>query len=136
MSTTHPTKPPTPTARGLQHTPGQPGGRVLRDPRSHRTYRDAATRYITNAPTIVTCALCHHPVDTRLPRTTPAGPTIEHTLPIRRILTMAHSQAHALQLACDQTYWAIAHRRCQDAQGGATTAERHAPRPEHTIDWT
>lgn len=108
----------------------------MRDPRSHRTYRDAATRYIRTAPPTVTCALCHQPVNTRLPRTQPDGPTVEHAYPIRRILAEASTPAQALLMACDQRHWAIAHHRCQARQGGAATAERHTPRPEHTIDWT
>lgn len=102
----------------------------MRDPRSHRTYRTAAKAYIAAHPPGTPCALCHQPVDTTLPSTTPDGPTIEHRLPIRRILLAATSQAEALALACDASMWGIAHRVCQDRQGGQVQADMKAGRAE------
>jgi hypothetical protein len=107
------------------------------DPRSHRTYRTAAQAYITAAPDVIPCALCGHPLNTRLPGTHKWGATIEHRTPIRIILATARTNAEALAMACDTSQWGIAHRHCQSHQGGATTRERRTqrPRPTASRDW-
>lgn len=102
----------------------------MRDPRSHRRYRTAAKAFIAAHPQGTPCCLCHEPIDTSLPSTTPNGPTVEHGMPIRVILASAHSDQHALDMACDTSLWGVAHRVCQDRQGAAATNARavtHTP---------
>lgn len=99
------------------------------DPRKHRRYTTAARQYLDthrNQPTA--CALCGQWVDMATPSTTPAGPTIEHQTPIRWIRTNTQTWAECLTLACDTSRWAIAHRQCQDRQGGqaAHQTRQHA----------
>lgn len=65
------------------------------------------------------CCLCGEPVDATLPGTAPRGPTVEHTLPVRRILAMSRSWDEALALVCDTSLWLLAHKVCQDRQGAA-----------------
>ncbi len=108
---------------------------LLKDPRSHKRYRTAAKAWIGEQPPGTVCALCAQPVDTTLPSTTPDGPTVEHRLPIRRILAAAQTQAEALALACDTSLWGLAHRRCQDRQGAAVTNGRAAVVYEPSRDW-
>lgn len=101
-----------------------------RDPRSHRRYRTAAKTYIAAHPPGSACCLCGDAIDTTLPSTVALGPTVEHHVPIRDILTAARDDAHALAMACDTSTWGIAHRRCQDRQGAAVTNARptmHSP---------
>lgn len=93
----------------------------MRDPRSHRRYRTAAKAYIAAHPPGSPCCLCGAGIDTTLPSTVAAGPTVEHRIPIRDILTTARNDAEALTAACDTTTWGIAHRRCQDRQGARVT---------------
>ena len=68
--------------------------------------------------------LCGGMVLTSLPGTHPYGPTIEHRYPVRRIIADSRTWDEAVALACDTTWWALACRRCQDRQGGASTVER------------
>ena len=90
----------------------------MRDPRSSRRYTELSADYIAaRRHHVIECCLCHQPVTMSLPRTAPMGPTVEHRLPIRTIRATATSWPHAIQLCCDTTMWAIAHRRCQDRQG-------------------
>lgn len=102
----------------------------MRDPRSHRRYVTAAKAFIAARSPGIACALCGLAVDTRLPSTVADGPTIEHTLPVRRILLIAQTQAEALALACDTSLWGISHRRCNDRQGGQVQADMKAGRTE------
>lgn len=95
-----------------------------RDPRSHRRYRTTAKAYIAAHPPGTPCCLCGEGIDTTLPSTTPLGPTIEHRIPIRDILTAARDDAEALAMACDTEAWGIAHRVCQDRQGADVTNGR------------
>lgn len=89
--------------------------------RSHRRYTQARAAWLAGyGGGLGTCALCGQPVDTSLPGTHPAGPTIEHRLPIRHIEATARNRAEALALACDTSLWALAHLHCQRRQGGAT----------------
>lgn len=100
----------------------------MRDPRSHRRYTDLARAYIAaNQDRPIRCALCGKPINMQAPRTHSTGPTVEHRLPIRIIMRTATSFAEALNMCCDQTKWAIAHRGCQNRQGGHA-ANQHAPR--------
>lgn len=108
---------------------------MLKDPRSHKRYRTASARWIAALPNPTPCSLCGRDIDTTLPRTVPAGPTVEHRLPIRRILATAETQAQALALACDETLWDAAHRRCQDQQGAAVTNGRARVVYEPSRDW-
>ena len=80
------------------------------------------------------CALCGGPVDITLPARYTAGPSVEHTLPIRSILAMTQTNKDALDLACDTSLWALAHSRCQSQQGAAVTNNRHRPR-RGSRDW-
>lgn len=95
----------------------------MRDPRSHRRYVTAATAYKAanlGAP----CALCGQPVWTR--------PTVEHRLAVRHIQAIARDYAHAVELACDQSMWAMAHSRCQSQQGARAV---NATRKPSTSRW-
>lgn len=117
-------------AKGRRIGADQPD--ALRDPRSSGTYsrtRRAWLAQYRGQPG--TCALCGQPVDTSLSGNHPAGPTVEHLLPIRQILATVDTNSAALTLACDVTLWALAHRRCQARQGAAVT--NLAPQP--TMGW-
>lgn len=95
----------------------------MRDPRSHRRYVEAAREYKAlnmGAP----CALCGQPVT--------AGPTVEHRLPIRTIRATARTYDEAVALACDQSMWAMAHKRCNSQQGARVV---NAQRPSSTPRW-
>lgn len=80
-----------------------------RDPRSHRRYIETRAAWL---PTQVgrPCSLGNHPIQ-------PGQATVEHTLPIRRIVEMASSWTEAVALACDTSLWDVACRRCQSRQG-------------------
>lgn len=108
---------------------------MLRDPRSHKRYRTASATWIAAQPDGSPCGLCGQPVDTSLPRTAPLGPTVEHRLPIRDILATSETQQQALDLACDQDLWDLAHRVCQDRQGASVTNGRAAVVYEPSRDW-
>lgn len=107
----------------------------MRDPRSHRRYRDAARAWIQRHQPGHPCCLCGEPVDTRLPGATAFGPTVEHRLPIRTILATSGTFPQALELACDASLWGLAHRRCQDRQGAAVTNSRHRAGYVPSRDW-
>ena len=96
----------------------------MRDPRNQRRYIQTRHHWLAgyNGST-GTCALCGQPVDTTLPGTHPAGPTIEHRIPIRHMRAMVQTWPELLALACDTSLWALAHRRCQDRQGQQATSE-------------
>ncbi len=96
----------------------------MRDPRSHRRYREAAARYIAAHAPGIPCALCGKGVDTTLSGMSTWGPTIEHRVPVRQLRRIASSDDHLLDLACDQRTWAIAHLHCQRRQGGAANQSR------------
>lgn len=106
----------------------------MRDPRSHRSYQQAARSYINRQPNPASCSLCGETIDTRLPRTIPEGPTIEHRAPIRYLRTIAVDDADLLTLALDETNWALAHRRCQDKQGAAAANTRNTRR-HNSREW-
>lgn len=108
---------------------------MLKDPRSHRRYVTAAKAYIAAAEPGTPCALCDEPVDTTLPSTHRDGPTIEHRLPVRRILAAAQTQREALDLACDTSLWGIAHARCQSRQGADVTNGKAAVVYEPSQVW-
>ena len=118
----------------------------MRDPRNQRRYREARTAWLAGyGGGAGLCCLCRAPVDTSLPGTHPWGPTIEHTLPIRAIVTIARTDAEALALCCDTSRWALSHRRCNSQQGQAVTAsinkarnQQRRPRPRDlgaSRDW-
>ena len=88
----------------------------MKDPRGSSLYRRTKAQWLPTADT--TCALCGKHVDTLLPPGYPQSPTVEHTLPIRTILTMTQTWDEAVTLACDTTLWAMAHHLCQSRQGG------------------
>jgi len=95
----------------------------MNDPRSHRRYTDLAKQHIAAlANTVVHCALCGQPVNMYAPRTTDAGPTIEHRVPVRRLRKLAHDEQDLLDLVCDTELWGVAHRRCNSNQGGIAAA--------------
>ena len=108
---------------------------MLKDPRSHRRYKTASAAWIRNQDPGSPCCLCGDPVDTSLPRTVPAGPTVEHRLPVRDILAQADTQQQALDLACNEDLWDLAHRVCQDRQGASVTNGRAAVVYEPSRDW-
>lgn len=108
---------------------------ALRDPRSSRRYVAAASAFIARAPQFVPCELCDQDVDTTLSRRSKLGPTIEHKLPIRKILANADTQAQALASACDESLWGIAHLACQSRQGAGVTNGRAEPAGTPSRDW-
>lgn len=102
--------------------------------RSHRRYTQTRAAWLAGyAGGLGTCALCGRPVDTSLPGTHPWGPTIEHTIPIRRIHATAATPAEALALACDTSLWALAHLHCQRQQGARAAAQRRQRRRPQTM---
>lgn len=112
----------------------------MRDPRATRRYRTARALWLAGykggtAP----CALCPWPVDCSLPGTHPWGPTIEHTVPVRVLVAQARDWAQAVAMTCDTSQWAVAHKRCQDRQGGASSVERPRYAPSSSLgcsrDW-
>lgn len=98
----------------------------MRDPRATRRYRTARALWLAGykggtAP----CVLCGGMVLTSLPGTHPYGPTIEHQPPVRALIAMAKDYAHAVAMVSDtSTFAGVAHKRCQDRQGGASSVER------------
>jgi hypothetical protein len=99
------------------------------DPRSSGAYRKARALWLAGygggaAP----CAICHGIVNTSLPGTHPHGPTIEHRVPVRVLGRQAQTMAEFVALVCDSSNFAVAHKRCQDRQGGASSVERHPQR--------
>lgn len=105
----------------------------MRDPRSHRRYTDLARAYIAaRRDQAIMCALCAEPVNMAAPRTHDDGPTIEHRLPIRVIVKQASNFNDALNICCDQSKWAIAHRSCQNRQG-AQARNNSSPRTPSRI---
>lgn len=102
-----------------------------RDPRSHRRYTEAATTYIEERKhRPIDCALCGDPINMKAPRTQNNGPTIEHRIPIRDIIKRATTYADAVAACCDTSSWAIAHRSCQNRQGGTSKGEPAEPQLE------
>lgn len=97
------------------------------DPRSTRRYIELSAAWLASLDH-ATCALCRRPVDLTLPRRHPLGPTVEHTVPVRRILATTSTWAEAVALTCDTSLWAVAHSVCQARQGRAAQAERRRPR--------
>jgi hypothetical protein len=91
------------------------------DPRSHPRYQRARKAWLPTADPV--CALCGGNIDTLIPGTWPAGPTVEHTIPIRTILAMTDNDADALRMACDTSLWAMAHKKCQSRQGAKAANE-------------
>ncbi|MGE3813487.1 MAG: hypothetical protein AB7I24_18255 [Candidatus Nanopelagicales bacterium] len=89
------------------------------DPRHSSAYVMRRRRFIKAQPVGTPCALCGEPIDTRLPGTHPAGPTIEHVVPVR----------HRPDLALDDTLWALAHKSCNDHQGGRAAHDDVPPGP-------
>ncbi len=98
------------------------------DPRSSARYIRESAAWLARIRA-ADCALCGRPVDMRLPRTVPAGPTVEHTFPVRLILRSTVTWDDAVAMACDQRHWAVAHRRCQDRQGQRASTETKRRRP-------
>jgi len=94
----------------------------LCDPRSSAQYTRAARTYINDRRRIeISCALCGELVNMAASSMTPLGPTIEHRIPVRSLKAMTDDRAELLRLVCDQSWWAIAHSRCQSRQGAAVT---------------
>lgn len=104
----------------------------MKDPRSSSQYRKARALWLAGygggpAP----CQLCGGLVNTSLPGTHPHGPTIEHRVPVRRLREQVQTYEQWVSLVCDTSLWSVAHKRCQDKQGGASSVERQPrPRPQ------
>lgn len=97
----------------------------MRDPRDSARYQRTRRLWIAAYQGgLATCCMCGRAIDTSLPGTHPWGPTIEHRLPIRVMQQMALDWPDLIALACDTSRWALAHNRCNGAQGGSTTKER------------
>ena len=96
------------------------------DPRTSRRYQAARKAWLPTADPV--CCLCGCFVDVTLPARLPAGPSVEHTVPVRVILATTQSRAEALDMACDTSLWGLAHKLCQDRQGAQVTNSRHQPR--------
>ncbi len=108
----------------------------MRDPRSHRRYTEARLAYISRHGSRAKCVLCGEPIDLTLSGSDKRGPTVEHRIPVRRLRQIASSEAELLEMACDESTWGLAHRSCQDRQGGK--ASRSTTRPRRHIperDW-
>ena len=88
---------------------------AMRDPRSHRRYKDTRARYLATALG-QSCAMCGLPVWD--------APTIEHRLPVRTIIATAPTYHAAVEMACDVSMWALAHASCNSRQGARVTNAR------------
>lgn len=100
----------------------------LPDPRATRRYRNARKAFIAQHIPGSPCCLCGHPIDTTLPGNVPAGPTVEHRIPVRRLRLMVGTTPELQALVCDTSTWGLAHRRCQDKQGGRASRETQGQR--------
>jgi hypothetical protein len=102
------------------------------DPRSSGTYRRTRALWLAGYQGGAgTCCLCGGLVNVALPGNHPYGPSIEHRVPVRRLLTQVQTQAEAIAAVCDTSTWGLAHRRCNNKQGGASSVERQPrPRPQ------
>jgi hypothetical protein len=89
-----------------------------KDPRHTYPYQRARARFIKSQPNGTPCSMCGKPIDTSLRGDDPAGPTIEHTVPVR----------DAPEVALDVTLWRLAHARCQGQQGAYATHDRRRGR--------
>ena len=111
----------------------------MKDPRRSGRYTKARRLWLDGfGGQHGTCCMCGGVVDTSLPGTHPYGPSVEHRVPVRRLLAQASSPAAALAMVCDTSLWALAHRRCNDRQGGASSVERapkRAPRRNNSREW-
>lgn len=97
----------------------------MRDPRGSAKYQRTRRAWLAGYQGgLGTCCLCGLPVDVSLPGNHRWGPTVEHRLPVRRIVAMSASFTEAVALACDTSTWALAHFHCQSRQGGASSSER------------
>jgi 5-methylcytosine-specific restriction endonuclease McrA len=105
---------------------------LAKDPRSSHRYRKTRAEYLRTAHHA--CCLCGKGVDPQLPPGYPGSPTIEHRLPVRRILAMTTTWEEAVALACDTSWWGVAHKGCQDAQGGRASHENDQ-RPTGVRAW-
>ena len=91
----------------------------MTDPRHTGAYVMARRAFIRSSANGTPCSLCGRAIDTTLSGNAPWGPTIEHTVPVR----------HAPELALDTTLWRLAHRRCNNRQGGAASRDWTGGRP-------
>lgn len=108
---------------------------MLRDPRSHKRYRNARLDYIARHGAQAPCALCGKVIDLGLPGSHKWGPTIEHRVPVRTLRLMARSNDELLDLACDRSTWALAHLHCQRRQGGPAATSSRVPKPAPSSRW-
>lgn len=108
---------------------------IIGNPRGSSRYAEAARAYINaRRRDAVACALCGQAVDMEAPPLTRWSPSIEHQLPVREIRRIARSYAEAVDIACDQSMWAVAHKICQDRQGAqaVNTRRRATGTPSRT----
>lgn len=102
----------------------------MRDPRSHKRYRNARADYIARHGAQAPCVLCGNPIDLALPGSHKWGPTIEHRVPVRHLRQMARTDDELLDLACDQRTWGLAHLACQRRQGGPAGLAARKPKTQ------
>lgn len=107
---------------------------MIKDPRSSRRYTQLRKAWLASQPHPI-CVLCGRPVPADAPGMSRWGPTIEHLLPIREIRAMATTWDEAVALACDTSRWAVAHRVCNDRQGGRTNGTPKRPRTTQSRVW-
>lgn len=106
------------------------------DPRGSKQYADARARYLGALGDVATCCMCRQPIDMSLSGRDRAGPTVEHMLPIRDILARTQTYAQAVNLACDITWWDVAHRACQCKQGAdVTNGKEVTSAPIRSREW-
>ena len=103
----------------------------LPGPRTRGPYITQRKKYLATI-TAARCCLCGGPVNMAAPRKSPMGATIEHRIPVRKILADARSWAEVMALVCDTRHWSIAHSRCQSRQG-AIAANTGRGRPRITV---
>jgi hypothetical protein len=89
----------------------------VRDPRHTHRYQRTRREWFASGEAPTTCCLCGGIVDTTAKHGTPLSPTVEHTVPVRTIITMTPDSAAALDMTCDVSLWRSAHSRCQSQQG-------------------
>lgn len=104
----------------------------MKDPRRSARYQRTRALWLAGLGDVGTCCMCGRAIDLKVTGKHPFGPTVEHRIPVRRLVEMAGGDwARLVSLACDTQWWALACRHCQARQGGASSVER-TPRPAAT----
>ncbi len=96
----------------------------MSDPRNSHRYKTLRAEYINARKPTAPCALCGKTINLELPGTHPAGPTIEHLVKVHEMQRSTSHWETLVNLCCDTSAWALAHRRCQNRQGAQVVNSR------------